>query len=140
MARNKKKKTYPKIGKKTVHSDFEYDGYHEVKAYLPKGATVEYESEKLEYTTSHTYKPDVIVEFRCGRKIYLEFKGYFKYEDRAKMLAVREAHPTLDIRFVFQKDQPSCLGKGSKTRPSEWAVKNNFLYAVGSVPPEWIVD
>ena len=43
----------------------------------------------------------------------IEAKGFFKPSDRRKMLAVKEAHPHLDIRFVFMRD--NTLSKNSKT-------------------------
>lgn len=56
------------------------------------------------------------------------------------MLAVKETNPELDIRLVFMRNSPSCLGKGSKTRPSEWAEKYGFLYSVGEIPQEWFKE
>lgn len=56
------------------------------------------------------------------------------------MLAVKETSPELDIRLVFMRNSPSCLGKGSKTRPSEWAEKYGFLYSVGEIPQEWFKE
>lgn len=53
------------------------------------------------------------------------------------MVAVKENHPTIDIRIVFYRDNPSQLGRGSKSRPSDWALKNGFPFAVGSIPREW---
>lgn len=107
---------------------------------LPRGATAGYESEKLQYFVPGTYTPDFIIEFKDGRKMYIETKGYFKYTDRKKMEAVREANPDLDIRLLFMRDSPSCLGKGSKTRPSEWCEKYNFKYSIGELPVEWFKE
>lgn len=111
--------------------------YKELLGVVPRGATVEYELEKLEYTETKQYTPDFIITTRDGRKIYVESKGFFPYPDRAKMLAVKEQHPELDIRFVFYQDSASKLGRGSKTRPSDWANKYGFPFAIGSVPNDW---
>ena len=56
-----------------------------------------YEEDKLPYVIEHKYIPD----FRVG-DVYLECKGWFKSTDRRKMVAVKKAHPDLDIRIVFQ--------------------------------------
>lgn len=138
--KRKEKKKYPKIGKRTVHSDFEYKSYLTMKAHLPKGADIEYETEKLSYSIPSNYVPDFIITFKDGTKIYIECKGYFKYSDREKMLAVKRDHPDLDIRFLFYGDSPSKLGKGSKTKPSEWADKHGFPWAVGEIPKEWFYN
>jgi hypothetical protein len=53
------------------------------------------------------------------------------------MVAVKEQHPSLDIRFVFYRDNPSQLGRGSKSRPSDWALKNGFIFSIGEVPIDW---
>lgn len=127
-----------KIGKRVVHSQFEWNSYHTLKAHLPKGATLEYETEKLTYVITKEYTPDFIITFDDETKIYVECKGYFKYPDREKMIAVKELNPDLDIRLVFQRNSPSSMGKGVKMRPSEWADKYGFPWAVGEIPKEWL--
>jgi hypothetical protein len=58
-----------------------------------------FEPHYIEYTWLEykKYLPD----FLLPNGIYLEVKGRFKLEDRKKHLFVREHHPDLDIRFVF---------------------------------------
>lgn len=131
------KEKLPKIGKKSVKSKFEYNSYLKVKGLLPKGATVGYEEEKIPYYIQKEYTPDLLVEFKDGRKIYIEYKGYFSFTDRQKMVAVKDSNPDLDIRLVFQRDDEKCLGKRSKTKPSEWAVKYEFEFAIGEAPSSW---
>lgn len=93
----------------------------------------EYETLKLPYQIEAVYTPDFILP----NGVILEAKGWFKPEDRRKMLAVKKAHPHLDIRLVFQ--QPlNTLSKTSKTTYAAWAEKNNFPWAAAhSIPPEW---
>lgn len=107
---------------------------------MVNGGTVEYEAEKLEYTETKQYIPDLIVTLRDGKKIYIEGKGFFPYADRAKMVAVKEQHPDLDIRIVFYRDTPSSLGKGNKTKPTEWATKYGFPSSVKEIPKEWFTN
>ena len=63
------------------------------------GQPFEYETLKLDYTIKAVYTPDFILP----NGVILEAKGYFKPEDRRKMLAVKKQHPDLDIRLVFQQ-------------------------------------
>lgn len=99
---------------------------------------IEYETEKLKYIVEHDYTPDFIIYLKSGRKIYVEAKGYFRAEDRSKLLKVREAHPSIDLRIVFQSNGK--IHKLSKTRYADWCEKNNFIYSVGGVPKEWFID
>jgi hypothetical protein len=83
-------------------------------------------------------------------KLIIEAKGYFKKPDRDKMLAVKESHPDLDIRMLFQKDSyvyPNGRGKprrkpGCKDmKYSDWCIKHGFPFAFGTeIPKEWLDD
>lgn len=102
-----------------------------------KNLTWAYESVRLKYLDQKTYTPDFILE-GPGGTIHIESKGYFKPSDRRKMILVRDQHPELDIRILFQNCNVK-LNKGSKTTYGEWAVKNNFVWAQGpEVPLQWI--
>lgn len=94
-----------------------------------------YETETLDYVMRKRYIPDVPVVLPDGRKFYIEVKGWFRPEDRTKMIAVKAFNPDLDIRIVFASDSP--LRKGSKTRYSDWCRKHGFEYAIGKVPERW---
>ena len=105
----------------------------------------EYETLKLPYTkrtcpkcgeiiAKGTYLPDFIIG-----TLIVEVKGRFTSEDRKKHISVKEMNPERDIRILFQRDQK--LSKASKTRYSEWCIKNKILYAIGeSVPQAWIEE
>lgn len=99
---------------------------------LPKNAR--YETERINYVLPKKYIPDFVVTTKDGRTIYLEVKGYLRYEDQAKMKAVKHVNPNLDIRFVFAAE-----GKvqGSQMTNVEWCRKYNFPYCVGKPPKEW---
>ena len=97
------------------------------------GHQFEYETLKLNYTLSANYYPDFILP----NGVIMEAKGYFKPEDRRKMLAVKKQHPDLDIRLVFQAPG-NTLTKTSQTTYAKWAEKNGFLWAPShDIPPEW---
>jgi len=93
-----------------------------------------YEVEKFTYTLESNYTPD----FFLTNGVILEAKGFFKPSDRRKMLAVKQAHPELDIRFVFQRD--NLLSKNSKSTYRDWATKHGFLYCIyPHIPPDWLL-
>lgn len=93
----------------------------------------EYEPVKLPYVLNYTYCPD----FRLKNGIYIEAKGVLDQFTRSKMIAVKKAHPDLDIRFVFQNGNNK-LSKSSKTTYMKWAEKNGFPAAHGTIPEDWL--
>lgn len=100
------------------------------------GINGEYEQHKIKYVkpaTNHTYTPD----FRLPNGIFIETKGRFVAEDRKKHELIREQHPELDIRFVFQNSKNK-LRKGSKTTYADWCIKHGFLFADKTIPPDWL--
>jgi hypothetical protein len=134
----KRKLALPKIGRKIARSQFEFNIYKLIKGLLPRGADLGYETEKLTYTLTKDYVPDFIVTKKDGSKIYIEAKGLgraFDYDARSKMVAVKQAHPDLDIRIVFMADRP--FSKGGKMRPSDWARKNGYVCSINEIPEEW---
>ena len=100
-----------------------------------RGVDGEYEQHKIKYVkpeTQHTYTPD----FRLPNGIFIETKGRFVVEDRKKHVLIKQQHPELDIRFVFQNSRNK-LRKGSKTTYADCCIKNGFLYADKDIPVEW---
>jgi len=94
-----------------------------------------YEPIKIPYVTEAMYLPDFIV----NGTIIVETKGHFDKDDRRKMRDVKRCNPKLDIRLVFQKDNKISKAKRSKTY-SQWAAHHGFLWAIGEIPDEWIVE
>lgn len=99
--------------------------------------TWSYEDTIIEYVLSHTYTPDFTISLPGGRRIYIECKGWLRPEDRQKMLKVKYQNPDLDIRFVFEKDNP-LKNKKSKQTYTQWATRHGFPSAVGEIPKEWL--
>lgn len=115
----------------------------ELKFYeaCPEGKKPAYEATKVNYTLNYTYTPDWEFTKSNGQKFYLETKGLLDADTRRKMKAVKEQNPSLDVRLVFQAN--NYLYKGSKTRYSEWAEANGFLWhVVGAsgvfMPKAWL--
>lgn len=115
----------------TVRSGFEAKIVEQLRE---RGVKFEYETLKLKYVVpekTHTYTPDVILP----NGVILEIKGRLTAADRAKMLAVKRCNPELDIRFVFMRD--NFLSRASKTKYSQWAEKNGFLWCIKEITDEW---
>lgn len=96
----------------------------------------EYEKHKVVYTkpiTHHEYTPD----FKLPNGIFVETKGRFVLEDRKKHILIKEQHPDLDIRFVFQNSKNK-IRKGSKTTYADWCLKHGFKYADKTIPEDWL--
>lgn len=85
-----------------------------------------YEDTKVDYIvpeSSHTY----LVDFTLSNGILLEGKGYLSdYRERNKYVLLKQQHPEIDLRFVF--DNPNKLCGGMKSTHAEWAEKYNFPY------------
>ena len=78
-----------------------------------------------------TYTPDFVLP----NGIIVEAKGRLTVHDRKKHMQIKKQHPDLDIRFIFQYNNP--ITKGSKTRYTDWADKNGFPWAMKHIPKEW---
>lgn len=97
-------------------------------------AKFEYETLKITYQKKpSSYRPDIVLD----NGIIVEIKGYFDAEDRAKHLLIKDQHPELDIRFVFQ-DSRKKIHKSSNTTYGDWAHDKGFIYADKEIPSEWI--
>lgn len=102
------------------------------------GISFDYETEKIMWTLPPLpYTPDFIFEKSDGSKMYIEMKGYLYDADKRKMRAVKEQHPDLDIRIIFQKASNKITkAKNSKTYGA-WAKYYGFPWAEGRMPSAW---
>lgn len=104
---------------------------------MSRGYEANYETLRLPFVQpaqKRHYKPD----FQLPNGIIVETKGRFMTKDRQKHLWVKEAHPDLDIRFVFSNSR-SRIRKGSPTTYADWCIKNGFLYADKLIPEDWFL-
>lgn len=107
-------------------SKFEYDF---AQAY-PK---LKYEVDKLQYQVTHHYNPD----FKVKEGVYIETKGLFKAQDRAKHLHIKEQHPDITVYLVFQNPNNK-LSRVSKTSYGEWCDQHEIQWAtIDNIPKEW---
>lgn len=134
--KNKKK------NRKDFKSDLEFNFYIDaVKRLRKSNKVLEYETVPIEYTYTityeRTYTPDFPLRFPDGHIRYVETKGYFRPEDRSKMLRVKKCNPKLDIRLVFPIDNK--LGRKYKMRYSDWCKRYKFKYHIGTtIPQKWL--
>lgn len=102
------------------------------------GVPFRYEEDLVRYikpARPARYTPDFVLK----NGIVIETKGRFMTADRQKHILIKEAHPNLDIRFVFSNPQTR-ISKTSRTTYAMWCEKHGFQYAKGSVPWEWTVE
>jgi hypothetical protein len=93
-----------------------------------------YESLELDYILSCCYKPDFIL----NNGIIIETKGFLSKEDRRKMVAVKTANPSLDIRFCFQNAKTKLNPRKKKSISyGAWATRNGFLWCDKTIPSDW---
>jgi hypothetical protein len=112
------------------------------------GVPYGYESQWVHYTVparEAKYLPDFTIN---DTNILIEAKGRFGghlsdsngAKERQKMILLKEQHPELDIRIVFQNAKKP-IYKGSKTTYGKWATDHGFTFSdKGVVPPAWKKD
>ena len=98
-----------------------------------------YEEEKIAYTipeSLHKYTPDFKIKKSQDRILYVETKGRWVTADRKKLKLVKEQHPELDIRILFQNAKNK-ISKNSKTTYGDYADKIGILWAEKTIPDSW---
>lgn len=105
-----------------------------------RGVKVNYEdpASKVRYSipeSPHIYTPDFVLP----NGILVETKGLFTLDDRKKHVLIKQQHPTLDLRFVFQNPNTK-LRKGSPTTYAMWAEKEGFKWAAKLIPVAWLEE
>ena len=110
----------------------------------------EYETESIRFiqpSVQRLYKPDFIIKTRSGKTIYIEAKGLWTYEDRYKHLLIKQQHPDIDIRFVFQRASTR-VSKGSRLTYRDvcegrgrgiWSGVT-WPYSELTIPKEWLSE
>ena len=86
----------------------------------------DYEVTKIPYTipeSNHNYT----VDWTFINGLLVETKGYLSdHKERYKYVLLKQQHPDLDLRFVF--DNPNKLCGGTKMTHAKWAEKYGFPY------------
>ena len=100
------------------------------------GIKARYEPGRIRYTPADRhYTPDFILP----NGVVIETKGYFAPEDRTKHLLIKQQHPDLDLRFVFQRPRTH-LYPGSKSTYASWCEQHGFKWAYKTIPQEWLEE
>jgi hypothetical protein len=94
----------------------------------------QYEAERIKIVSEKTYVPD----FSLSGTI-IEAKGYFDSADRTKHLLIKQQHPELNVRFVFQNAHTK-LRRGSEVTYASWCDKHGFQWAHKDVPDDWLKE
>lgn len=77
------------------------------------------------------------VDWTLPNGILIESKGRWTREDRKKHLLVKQQHPELDIRIVFQSANTK-ISKGSPTTYAAFCDKHGILWAEKKIPESWL--
>ena len=114
------------------------------KEFKTKGIKFVYEPivvEFLQPEKKRKYTPDFEIKTKAGATIFVETKGKFTAEDRAKMIWVREQNPEKKFVLLFMNSAVK-IHKNSKTCYSDWCRKNNFEFHDFrfGLPKEWIKE
>jgi|TARA_R110002074_G_scaffold96254_1_gene209209 hypothetical protein len=107
-------------------------------ALLEQKIKFQYEVTQVKYIkpqTNHKYT----VDFTLPNGILIETKGRWTTEDRKKHLLIKDQHPELDIRFVFQNPNGK-IRKGSKTSYGDYCDKYGILWADKEIPKAWLLE
>jgi len=99
---------------------------------------VDYENVKIKFqqpAKDRTYTPDFVLP----NGIILEAKGRLTVKARQKHKYIKQSHPDIDLRFIFQRPENK-IYKGSKTSYADWAERWGFKWAEKSVPIEWLEE
>lgn len=140
MSKSSVRKSRKRKGKDTELAEFR-SGLERRVAEQLKDAEVSYiyEGAVLPYIMGgkvHRYTPD----FKIGAGIFIETKGRFVNleRDSRKLILVRQQHPEIELRIVFQRENQA-ISREEATTYAEWAEANGFVWAgSGTVPEQWL--
>ena len=110
---------------------------HKVADQLTESNTgFEYETTVIDYIKPETHHK-YTVDFTLPNGILVETKGRWILEDRKKHLLIKQQHPELDIRIVFQSAKGK-IRKGSKTTYADFCDKHGIVWADKEIPKDWL--
>ncbi len=95
-----------------------------------------YEDTVINYIKPES-KHKYTIDFRLPNGILIETKGRWTADDRKKHLLVKQQHPELDVRIIFQSSKTK-IRKGSKTSYSDFCDKYNIQWAEKKIPESWL--
>ena len=126
-----------KVRKNAIKHGYRSGFEHKVADQLSENKIkFEYETTVIDYIkpqTNHTYT----IDFTLPNGILIETKGRWVLEDRKKHLLIKDQHPELDIRIVFQSAKTK-IRKGSKTTYGMFCDKHGIMWAEKQIPESWL--
>ncbi len=103
--------------------------------FVDLGVKYEYESTKIPYVIQHNYTPDFVLP----NGVWIECKGYWDSTDRRKIKSVKQQHPEIDLRMVFQSPYNK-ISKKSKTTYAKYCEKIGIPWTTyTNIPIDWLV-
>ena len=100
---------------------------------------VSYENNPVEYTTTKGERRRYYPDFILRNGLIVEAKGFFRPEDRRKHKRIKEQHPELDVRIVFQNTGIP-INRGSATTYAQWCRRHGIKCASKAIPPSWFCE
>lgn len=135
MAWNVKSKIRSNAIKYGYRSGFE----HKISEQLEElNIDPKYEQTVIKYTVPER-QSKYTVDFTLPNGILVETKGRWTTEDRKKHLLVKEQHPELDVRILFQSSKTK-IRKGSKTSYADFCDKHGIQWAEKKIPESWLIS
>lgn len=118
--------------RRLVRRDHPYKSKFE-QEFAKRYPQLKYEKDILEYTVTHKYHPD----WKIKENTYIETKGIFSSEDRAKHLHIRQQHPEVTVYLVFMNPKNK-ISRVSKTTYADWCDRHGIPWAtLDTIPEEW---
>lgn len=108
---------------------------------LAAGIPTAYEETVIKYQVP-AREARYTADFRLPNGVIIETKGRFVSDDRKKHRLIKEQHPDLDIRIIFQNPN-SFISKASKTTYAKWCETYGVTYCKAAsrdapIPQAWI--
>jgi hypothetical protein len=107
-----------------------------------EGVRFTYEKTTIPYVKKNGKVSSYTPDFHVNKVFYVEAKGYFvgRAADRLKLVLVKEQHPELDLRLVFEREGRR-VSAGSSMTYADWADAHGFQWTGGgALPSRWIEE
>lgn len=106
---------------------------------IEAGIQFQYEPahKRMPYHLEHVYHPD----FLLPHGVLVEAKGFMDAVERRKLLRVKQEHPALDLRLLFQRADTRITRALRSMTYAQWAERHGFPWAQGpEIPKSWLLD
>jgi predicted nuclease of restriction endonuclease-like RecB superfamily len=119
----------------TFASGFERDFAKQLTKW---GLSWEYEKDSFYwFPNPRVYNPDFKITKDDGSVYYIETKGFFDPNSRAKMACIKKQFPDVDIRMVFMDPNKKVTKSKTGKTYGQWAEKAGYDWSSFCIPTEW---